>query len=384
MKTSANKKQIEELLDRGVSEIINRAHLEKALFSGKKLRVKYGADPTQPDLHLGHAVAMKKLKILQDLNHHVIFIIGDFTVRIGDPSGALKTRPMLLEKEIEKNSKTYFNQVGKILDTSKIEIRKNSEWFSKMNLAEFIKLASKFTVARTLERDDFQKRLKNGVNIGIHELFYPIMQAYDSVVLNIDLEIAGSDQKFNVHAGRELQKKLGKPEQDILLAPLLIGLDGKQKMSKSLNNYIGITENSDSQYGKIMSISDKLLERYFELLTDLSFDKKENPRDVKMRLAYEIVKTYHSKKEAEKAQENFIKLFQKKEMPKQMTKMKLANKNIIEVLVLAKLARSKGEARRLIEERGIKIDGKIIDSNKKLVKGGSIIQKGKRYFVKII
>ncbi len=387
--------KIEEILTRGVIEVIDKEHLKKRLLAGEKLRVKYGADPTRPDLHLGHAVGMRKLKLLQDLGHHIIFIIGDYTALIGDPSGKSKMRPMMSKEEIEKNSQTYLEQAGKILDVSKVEIRKNSEWFSKMVLGEVIKLESKFTIARTLERDDFEKRFKKRIDIGNHEILYPMMQAYDSLVLNIDLEIAGSDQKFNVHAGRELQRKMGKPEQDIMLVPLLVGLDGKEKMSKSLDNYIGITEKPNQMFGKIMSIPDTLITNYFELCTDISLEDirnkeremqngKLNPRDAKLELAYEIVKIYYWKKEAEKAKEYFVKTFSEKKIPENVeTVLSSTPKiSIIDYMVKAKLAKSKSDARRKIEQGGVSIGNQVIKSptlilnskvhNDKIMKVGKI------------
>lgn len=376
--------KIEELLTRGVEEVIERDHLEKRLRAGEKLRVKYGADPTRPDLHLGHVVGMRKLKILQDLGHHVIFVIGDFTAKIGDPSGRSKLRPEMSEEEIEKNAKTYFEQVGKILDISKIEIRKNSEWFSKISFDEVIKMESKFTIARTLERDDFEKRLKAGVDIGNHEILYPMMQAYDSLILNIDLEVEGNDQKFNVHAGRELQRKMGKLEQDILLVSLLVGLDGQKKMSKSLDNYIGIIEDSDSQYGKIMSIPDSLIEEYYLLLTDLDYDKNKNPRDAKMKLAYEIVKTFHGEKEAERAQENFVKLFQKKEIPDDIQEIKTKKETeLTDILIENKFISSKSEFRQLVKAGAIDVDGGAINNAHYKIGKNSVVKIGKKKFVRI-
>lgn len=392
--------KIKEILTRGVSEVIDKEHLKKRLLSGEKLKVKYGADPTRPDLHLGHAVGMRKLKAFQYLGHHIIFIIGDYTARIGDPSGASKARPVLSEEEIEKNSKTYLDQVGKILDASKIEIRKNSEWFSKMEPIEFIKLSSKFTVARTLERDDFEKRLKNGIDIGNHELLYPMMQAYDSVILDIDLEVEGNDQKFNVHAGRELQRKLGKKEQDILLVPILVGLDGKEKMSKSLDNYIGITEEPNQMFGKTMSIPDNVITSYFELCTDIPMEKikqlekdiksgKLNPRDAKLDLAFEITKIYHGENEAKKAREYFIETFSERKTPENIPVMNIkAGEKLTDILVKSGNAKSLGDARRKIEQGGVEIDGKkvtqwnlILDKEKN---NQSILKVGKFVFLKIV
>jgi len=391
--------KIEEILTRGVAEVIDKENLKKKLLSGEKLRVKYGADPTRPDLHLGHAVGMKKLKLLQDLGHHIIFIIGDYTARIGDPSGKSKMRPEMSVEDIEKNAKTYFDQVGKILDISKVEIRKNSEWFSGMTIGEVIKLESKFTIARTLERDDFEKRYKGGIDIGNHEILYPMMQAYDSLVLDIGLEVEGNDQKFNVHAGRELQRKMGKPEQDILLVPLLIGLDGKEKMSKSLDNYIGITEEPNQMFGKVMSIPDNLIMNYLELCTDIEMDKikltekdmqsgKLNPRDAKLDLAQEIVKIYHTEEVAKKAREYFINTFSKRETPENIPEIKIETDTIslVDFIVLSKNAESKSDARRKIEQGGVEIDGaKITDSKVVLDKNfdGKTVKIGKISFARI-
>lgn len=392
-------KKISDILARGVEDIIVKEHLESQLKSGKELRIKFGADPTRPDLHIGHAVLLRKLKLFQDLGHHIIFIIGDFTARIGDPSGKSKTRPPLADEEIEKNSKTYFEQVGKILDISKIEVRKNSEWFSKMNFADILKLASQFSVARLIERDDFEKRLTGGKEVYLHELLYPVMQAYDSVILDADVEIAGNDQKFNAHAGRDLQRKMGKPEQDILLAPLLVGLDGKEKMSKSLDNYIGITESPNSMFGKTMSIPDNVIIDYFALCTDKSENEIKaieenmksgdlNPRDAKMDLAFEIVKIYHGEKDAQNAKEEFIRVFSQKELPTDIPEFKLPNKKmtILDIIEQAQLAKSRGEIKRLVEQGGVTIDGNVIESWDKEIdfNGGEVLQAGKRKFLKII
>lgn len=391
--------KIEEILTRGVAEVINKEHLKKRLLAGEKLRVKYGADPTRSDLHLGHAVGLRKLKLLQDLGHHIIFIIGDYTSLIGDPSGKSKTRPQMTEEEIKLNSQTYFDQVGKILNKDKIEIRRNSEWFSKMTLKEVINLESKFTLARTIERDDFEKRLKAETDVGNHEILYPMMQAYDSLILDIDLEVEGNDQKFNVHAGRELQKKMGKPEQDILLVPLLVGLDGKEKMSKSLDNYIGITEEPNSMFGKVMSIPDTSIRSYFELCTDVSMAEikqmeknmqasAENPRDLKLRLAEEIVKIYHGENEAQKAKEYFVSTFSKKETPADILEIKIEEDfiSLLDFIVLSGNAKSKSEARRKVEQGGVEMDGQKIEDWKIVLdksKNNSTLKIGKFGFVKI-
>ena len=390
--------KIKTLLSKGVEEVIKRDSLEKKLRAGKKLRIKYGADPSAPDLHLGHSVCLWKLKEFQDLGHQVIFIIGDFTGLIGDPSGRDKTRPALSKEEIEKNAKTYFEQAGKILDIKKIEIKKNSHWFSKMDLADFLKLAGQFTLARIIERDDFSQRLKKGIDIGFHETIYPLLQAYDSIMVKADVEVGGRDQKFNLLAGRELQKKMGQPEQDLMLFPLLVGADGKKKMSKSLGNYIGLTESANEQYGKIMSISDDLIFHYFELCARLSQEeikeiKKEtdsgrlNPRDAKARLAREIVSLYHGKTAAEKAEKEFIQVFREKKKPTQMPvqKIKAGKWNVLDLLFKLKLAPSKSEAKRLIEQGGVKIDGRVVKDWKVeiQIKDGLVAQVGKRKFVRL-
>ncbi|MBU2595595.1 tyrosine--tRNA ligase, partial [Patescibacteria group bacterium] len=273
--------QIEKILKHNVVEVIEEKSLQEKLRSGKKLRVKIGADPTAPDLHLGHVVVLDKLRQFQDAGHQVIFLIGDFTARIGDPSGRSKIRPLLSEEEIKKNAKTYFEQVGKILDVKKVEIRYNSEWYQKMPIADFIKLLSNFSLWRIIERDDFEKRRQKGVDVGYQEGAYSIMQAYDSVVLESDVEIGGTDQKFNLLAGRSLMKKLGQTPQDIITLPLLIGLDGKKKMSKSLNNYIGIAEDANEMFGKVMSISDEMIIDYAKLASGMEdFEVLEMEKEI--------------------------------------------------------------------------------------------------------
>ncbi len=386
-----------EILERGIEEIISKENLEKKLNSEKKLRIKYGADPTAPDLHLGHSVCLRKMKEFQDLGHQIIFIIGDFTSKIGDPSGKSKTRPQLSNEEIEKNTKTYLEQVEKILDLKKIEIYRNSKWFDKMNLENILKLTAKFTAARILERDDFTKRLKAGAEIGLHEILYPVMQAYDSIMVKADVEIGGKDQIFNMLAGRDLQRKMNLPEQDIITLPLLIGLDGKEKMSKSLGNYVGITEPPKEQFGKIMSIPDNLIIDYFKLTTDIPIleireierEIKEgaNPRDFKAKLAKEIITLYYNKKSAIEAEKEFICVFKEKKQPSEIPAVKLKNKNykIIDLLVEIKIAKSKAEARRLIEQGGVKINSQTIKDWQKniTIEKGMIIQAGKRKFVKL-
>jgi len=420
--------KIKNLLTHNVEEVIIEKDLEKKLNSGKKLRVKLGCDPSRPDLHLGHSIVLRKLKEFQDLGHQIIFIIGDYTGMIGDPSGKSKTRPALSKEEVKKNAESYFKQVGKILDIEKTEVRHNSEWFAKMETADILELTSKFTVARILERDDFSKRLKGGIDIATSEMLYPIMQAYDSIMIKADVEIGGTDQKFNMLAGRDLQRKMNMSEQNVLTTPLLVGLDGKQKMSKSLDNYVGITEEPNSMFGKIMSISDEMILYYFKLVTNLNDQEinkidsdlknsKINPRDIKARLAKEIVTIYHNKKSADDAEEEFNKIYRDKKKPSDIKSYKLnrilvcetghftltgkdvglkltkkhdlqtanANCKLVDLLVEIKLVSSKGEARRLVQQGGVRIDDVIQkDFDKNIeVKNEMIVQVGKRRFVKI-
>ena len=391
----------ENLLDsRLIENVIVRPELEKRLAARKKLRIKIGMDPTAPDLHLGHAVALRLLKKFQDAGHAIIFVIGDYTARIGDPSGRSKTRPELDAKTIEANAQTYFKQVGKILDIKKSEIRYNSEWLAKLGFDDLIKLAAKFTVARILERDDFAKRYKAGVDISCHELLYPMMQAQDSVALLSDLEIGGTDQLFNMLAGRELQKKLGLAEQNVITVPLLVGTDGEQKMSKSLGNYVGITDKPEEMYGKLMSIPDRLLLHYFELATDLSkaeiekvrqelLDGAVNPRDLKMRLARILVAMFHGDGAAADAEVAFVKIFQKKETPTDVKTVSVGQDKlaIVDLLIETGLAVSKGEARRLLAQKGVRLDGVAATDpavSVSIGKNGVLIQKGKRFFVKAV
>jgi tyrosyl-tRNA synthetase len=391
-----NKKdKIKKLLSQGgVEEIIGREDLEKKLLSGKKLIVKFGADPTRPDLHLGHAVALRKMREFQDLGHKVIFLIGDATCKIGDPTGKDKTRPVMTDAEIKKNAQTYVKQASKILKTDKnlLEIKYNSQWFSKMSFYNFLKIMTMATAARVLERDMFQERMKKGQDISFHELVYPIMQGYDSVELKADVVLLGNDQKFNELFGRHYQQKFGQDPQCMVIMKLLVGTDGKDKMSKSLDNYVGITESADQMYGKIMSIPDTAMKEYFELGTDLDFGKikEKNPRDAKMKLALEIAKMYHGEKAAEKAQENFVNTFQKKELPDKIKSVKISAERIklTEFLLKAGMASSIGDARRKIEQGGVSVDGeKIFDYKYELNKKNSnsrVIKVGKFHFLKIV
>ncbi len=383
------------IIERGTDEILPLDELKKKLEKNKPLRIKLGMDPTAPDLHLGHTVVINKLKQLQDLGHEIIFLIGDFTGMIGDPTGKNVTRKPLTKDEVQENAKTYEEQVFKILDKDKTKIAFNSEWMSKMSSADMINLASKHTVARMLERDDFSKRYKSEQAISIHEFLYPLVQGFDSVALQADMELGGSDQKFNLLVGRDLQKQAGMEPQVILTMPLLEGLDGVQKMSKSLENYIGIDESPDSMFGKIMSISDELMWRYLELLSFESLEtieswKKEvndgeNPRNIKFRLAEEIITRFHDTDQAKKAQQNFIDRFAKNQTPDEMDEFSfLKGIKIANLLKDSNLASSTSEALRMIKQGAAKIDGeKITDKDLEPEVGTAVYQVGKRKFARV-
>jgi len=383
------------IIERGTDEILPLDELKTKLQKNKPLRIKVGFDPTAPDLHLGHTVVMNKMRQLQDLGHEIIFLIGDFTGMIGDPSGKNVTRKPLTKEEILKNAKSYEEQVYKILDKDKTKIAFNSEWMSKMSSADMISLASKQTVARMLERDDFSKRYKSEQAISIHEFLYPLVQGFDSVALQADMELGGTDQKFNLLVGRDLQKQAGKEPQVILTMPLLEGLDGVQKMSKSLDNYIGIDESPDSMFGKIMSISDNLMWRYLELLSFESLEtieswKKEvedgeNPRNIKFRLAEEIITRFHNNELAKQAQQNFIDRFAKNQTPEEMDEFTFPNGiKIANLLKDSNLVSSTSEAFRMIKQGAAKMDGEKI-TNKDLEPkiGTSVYQVGKRKFARV-
>ena len=388
-----------EITKRGCSELIIEAEFVEKLRKGRPLRVKAGFDPTAPDLHLGHTVLINKLRQLQDLGHHVIFLIGDFTGLIGDPTGKNATRPPLTREQIAENAKTYQSQVFKILDPVKTEVAFNSTWMDKLTSVDMIRLAAKYNVARMLERDDFGKRYKSGQSIAIHEFLYPLVQGYDSVALKSDLELGGTDQKFNLLVGRELQKDYGQPSQCILTMPLLEGLDGVNKMSKSLGNYIGITESPEQIFGKLMSISDELMWRYLELLSFESLGtigkwKEEvaggrNPRDIKVALAREIVGRFHDRAAAEKALADFEARFKQGQVPEDMPEYILAAGGeailFYQVLKQAGLTASTSEAMRMIDQGGVRLDGeKVSDKALKLTAGGPfVIQVGKRKFARV-
>lgn len=390
--------KIEELLTRGVSEIVIRKDLEEKLRSGKKLRVKHGVDPTTKDLHLGHSVIYKKLRKFQDLGHIVIFLIGSFTARFGDPTDKTAVRTMRSKEEVMEMAKNYIKQIGKILDVKKLEIRYNGEWFDEMSAEELLRLMSEFTVARMLERDMFEERMKEGKDIGLHEPVYPVLQAYDSVMLKSDLTVIGNDQKFNELQARPMQKSRGQIPQDVMIMPLLIGTDGKRKMSQSLGNYIGFEDPPEEQYGKIMSLPDELILQYFELCTDVTLaeiqkmkkamKEGENPKQFKMRLGREIATLYHDAASAKKAEESFVRVFQKGEIPEKIEVKKVGKGEwkIVDLLVEIGLAPSKSEARRLIQQSGIKVNNeKISDENMQITLGSEpvLFQAGKRRFLKI-
>lgn len=389
-----------EIAKRGCSELIIEAEFVEKLKRGRPLRIKAGFDPTAPDLHLGHTVLVNKLRQLQDLGHHIIFLIGDFTGLIGDPTGKNATRPALTREQIAENAKTYQAQVFKILDPAKTEVAFNSTWMDKLTSVDIIKLAAKYNVARMLERDDFGKRYKSGQQIAIHEFLYPLVQGYDSVALKADLELGGTDQKFNLLVGRELQKDYGQPSQCVLTMPLLEGLDGVNKMSKSLGNYIGITESAEQIFGKLMSISDELMWRYIELLSFESLAsirkwKEEvevgrNPRDIKVAFAQEIVTRFHDRAAAVKVLADFEARFKQGQVPEDIPEHRISTGGepvlFYQVLKQTGLTASTSEAMRMIEQGGVKLDGeKVIDKGRKLTAGGPfVIQVGKRKFARVV
>ncbi len=387
------------IIKRGCDELLLEAELIEKLKKDKPLRIKAGFDPTAPDLHLGHTVLINKLRQFQDLGHEVLFLIGDFTGMIGDPTGKSATRPPLTRDDVIENARTYEQQIFKILDPEKTLVMFNSSWMNEMDVSDLIQLAAKHTVARMLERDDFDKRYKSGQPIAIHEFLYPLIQGYDSVAMKADVELGGTDQKFNLLVGRELQKHYGQEQQIVLTMPILEGLDGVQKMSKSLNNYIGIHESPDEMFGKIMSISDDLMWRYFELLsfkseaeiktfqTEIADGK--NPRDVKFALAEEIIERFHDQTAATKARETFIARFQKGAMPDEIEEVTLKAADgqiaIANLLKEAKLVNSTSDAMRMIKQGAVKIDGEKVEDSKLLIKTGTshVYQVGKRRFAKV-
>ena len=394
------------IIVKGAEEIIGledlRNKLERASQTREPLLVKLGLDPTAPDIHLGHTVVLRKIKQFQDLGHKAVIIIGDFTGMIGDPTGKSKTRKQLTRAQVVENALTYQKQIFKILDREKTEVRFNSEWLSKLNFEEVIRLASKCTVARMLERDEFEKRFEAHESIGVHEFFYPLMQAYDSVELHADVEIGGTEQRFNILMGRNIQKDYGQESQAAIFLPILAGTDGTEKMSKSLGNYIGVDESPDNMFGKVMSIPDRLIINYFELATDIHPDELDrikselasgavNPRNVKIRLAGEITVLYHGPAAGRAAKENFEKVFSKKELPENIPEFEIPSGQQdtggidgVKLLVASGLSSSNSEARRLIAQGGLKINGvKINNFVLTEIQDGDIIQAGKLKFLKI-
>jgi tyrosyl-tRNA synthetase len=397
--------ELNYLLKRGVAEIIVEDEMAQLLRAGKKLRLKEGFDPSFPDIHLGHMVALRKLRQFQERGHQIVLIVADWTAQIGDPSGMSATRPMLTMEEVKANAETYMQQFFTIVDKTKTEIRWQSEWFGKFDLSDIIKLTSKFTVAQFLARDDFNARYKAEKPIALTELLYPLLQAYDSVAIEADVEFGGTDQKFNFLVGRELQSMMGQRPQQCFMVPLLVGTDGSQKMSKSLGNYIGVTESPEQIYGKVMSVPDDLVLTYFELLTDVPDDElKEfseglkqqevNPMKLKKQLAREIIAQLYDQKAASEAEAHFERTVQQKEMPDEIPECRLSFKelcpqpgsgvDISRLLVAAGLTKSRSEANRLIKQGAVAADGNKITTNITTIKSGCIIKVGKRRFAKII
>ncbi len=390
MQKSDIDKQI-EIIKRGVVEIISeeelKAKLEGSIREKRPLRVKAGFDPTAPDIHLGHTVLLKKLRQFQDLGHKVIFLIGDFTARIGDPSGRQETRKQLTKEEVLANATTYKRQVSKILDVDKIQVTFNSEWFDKMSVLDILRLTTHATVAQMLARSDFKKRLSKGEDISLLEFMYPLLQGYDSVKLEADIELGGTDQIFNLLVGRDIQRDFGQAQQVIITMPLLEGTDGVQKMSKSYANFIAINENPNEMFGKIMSISDEMMLKYYTLLTDEDLDaiKKMHPKEAKVKLAQELIGQYHSKKDAEKTRLEFERVFSQGELPQDIPEYKTDGKQSITTILLnSRLVKSGNEARRLIKQGAVSLDNsKVRQENFVPIKGG-VLKVGSRRFLKII
>jgi tyrosyl-tRNA synthetase len=388
-----DEKAIDYLMKRAVAEVISEEELRKLLKSGKTLRIKEGLDPSSPDIHLGHMVGLRKMRQFQEMGHQIVIIVGDWTAQIGDPSGKSATRKMLSAEQVKANAETYLNQFFKIVDKDKTEVRFQSEWFGKFNLADVVRLTSKFTVAQFLQREDFAKRFAAQQPIAITELLYPLLQAYDSVAIKADIEMGGTDQKFNFLVGRELQAMIGQPSQQIFMTPLLVGLDGVQKMSKSLGNYIGVAEAPEIVYGKTMSLRDDFIMPYFTLLTDLTdaelaeikqqIDSGANPMSLKKRLAREILVQLYTEAETKGAEEHFEKTVQNKELPDEIEEYTLAHDvTISQLMAEAKMAASRSEAIRLIKQGGVTIDGKKIDDFNTPVPKGVTIKVGKRRYLR--
>ncbi len=384
-----------ELLTRGVEEVIDRASLEKKLASGTPLRVKLGIDPTSPNLHLGRSIPLLKLRDFQELGHKVVFIIGDFTGTIGDTSDKDSERPMLSEETIAANLKTYIAQAGKIIDINKAEVVHNGTWLAKLGYGDIGRQADVFSLSDFVARENIKKRLDAGKRVSLRELLYPLMQGYDSVMVKADVELGGTDQRFNLLAGRDLQRAYGQEPQDIVMGPIIEGLDGR-KMSSSYGNTVNLTDAPNDMFGKIMSLHDDLIVKYFILLTRMPMEavrqyemdlvRGENPRDIKVRLAHELVRMYHGEKEADAAEEYFKRTFTQHEIPVEMPEFapKAGARDVVSVLVASGLVASKSEARRALEQGGVKIDGATVDDPKAEVPKGAVLQKGKIKFVKVL
>jgi len=398
MQIETNYKKVEEVLTRGVEKVINLNHLRKRLLSGRKLRIKHGIDPTGPKIHIGRATQLWKLKDFQELGHKIILIIGDFTAQIGDASDKQAMRRPLTAKEVKENMKNYIKQIAKILDIKKVEFHYNSEWLNKLTIKKLLNLAMNFTAQQTIQRRNFKERWERGKPIGLHELAYPLLQGYDSVAVKADVELGGFDQLFNLKAGRDIQKIFGQESQDIMTLKMLFGLDGR-KMSTSWGNVINITDKSEEQFGKIMSMKDELILDYFELCTRITLEEikkmgKElkknqiNPRDLKLKLAREIVRLYHGKKAAKRAEKEFRRVFERKELPSRIPNISIKVKklNILNLLVETKLTSSKSEAKRLILQKAVKINGVLKENWQEIIeiKNGMVIQVGKRRFRKVV
>ncbi|OGL95801.1 tyrosine--tRNA ligase [Candidatus Uhrbacteria bacterium RIFOXYB12_FULL_58_10] len=399
MNVNVNEETVAELLDRGVEEAIVREHLEKCLKEGRVLRVKFGIDPTSPNMHLGHTVPLRKLRQFQDAGHQAVLIIGDATAMIGDPTGRTEARQKLSRADIDVNKQTYLEQAGKILDLEKLEVHHNGEWFDSMSAAGFLELTSLVTVQQVLQREDFQKRVDDPDHpLSALELAYPVMQGYDSVMVTSDVELGGADQKLNLLMGRRMQRKFDQEEQDVMTVPLLVGTDGERKMSKSFGNAILLADSPEDKFAKTMSIPDGLIVNWFTLLTDLPMSEvsaiskslirdEVNPRDVKARLGFEIVKGFHGYAAAQAAQDAFNALFRDKKGPdaEQVIEVRVdaAPARLLEVLVAAGFVQSKGDARRQIEQGGVKVDGEVVRDLNATVPPGAIIQKGPRHFARV-
>lgn len=393
MKINTDSKKIDELLSRGVEEVIDKEHLREKLLSGKQLRIKLGIDPTSPNLHIGRSIPLLKLRDFQELGHQVVLIIGDFTGVIGDTSDKDSERPMLEKKTIESHMKGYADQAGKILDIEKCEVRFNSEWLNKLNYGDIGEHADAFSVAEFIARDNIRRRLDAGKRVSLREMLYPLMQGYDSVAVEADVELGGTDQRFNLLAGRTLQHKYGQEPQDILMNPLLEGTDGR-KMSSSWGNTINLFDEPNEMYGKAMSIPDELIIKYFTFATRVPLEDVEeykralesgaNPRDYKMKLGYEFVRFYHNEDAAQKAEEYFVNTFSNKLVPDEIPELSPTQSDIVTVLIEAGFCSSKSDARRQIEGKGVRLNDVVVESIEQNVKSGDVIQKGKRFFVKIV